>query len=91
VHTLLRAGVIIFLVIAVPTAYAVISWKVAAVFPTAGRVMITAALAVGYGFISAIVATVFFGPRVGVFLFVPLALVSIPKAWKDAKPDATGE
>jgi len=91
VHTLLRAGVIIFLVVAVPTAYGIISMKVAGVYPRIGRVLITLFLSVGYGFIATIVAAVFFGSHVGVILLAPLMLASIPKAWKDAKAVQSSE
>jgi hypothetical protein len=67
--------------------YIVMCWKIAEVKPTLARYLQTPLLAAGYGFVGTIIAAIFIGAHAALYLFVPISLLSLRKAWIDARPD----
>jgi hypothetical protein len=72
--------------------YVVMCSKIAEVKPTLARYLQTPLLAAAYGFVGTIIVATFIGAHTAIYLFAPISLLSLRKAWNDTRPqDPTKE
>ena len=86
---LLRYFVVGFSLLGLIVLYIYLCDKIAKVKPRLGRALSALSLAGFYAVLLAIVATLFVGPKVALYLLAPLYVVSLFGAWKNLRPDGS--
>ena len=67
--------------------YVVACGRIARFKPTLAHYMITPFAAAAYGLVGTIIATIFIGSHAAIYLFIPISLLCLRKAWNDTRPE----